>query len=273
MLGSPAMTRPSTAGGPVPDDDVVPTGTGPRRRGVLGWQPVGLLLAAHPKQTVLTAVAMAGVAAFTRRPLPELGLVLVTVLVGQTILAWHNDLVDRHRDARHGVPGKPIADGRVEPGNAWYALLVAALLVVPLAISHGVLPGLCYLASLVTAAAAATPIRRTPLSFLPWAATGALYVPFLGAGGWGGDERAAPVSWTMVALWAGLGVAVHLLRSLPGLVPDHEDDWHSLPLLIALRTGATGLLILALLLAAGLVVAIVLVGQSSGLGGATLTGL
>ena len=57
---------------------------------------------------------------------------LATVLVGQTILGWHNDLVDRNRDARHQTPGKPIAEGKLDPGTAWFALACAVLLVVPL---------------------------------------------------------------------------------------------------------------------------------------------
>ena len=39
----------------------------------------------------------------------EAGVVLLTVLVGQTILGWHNDIVDRQRDQAHGLTGKPLA--------------------------------------------------------------------------------------------------------------------------------------------------------------------
>ena len=43
-------------------------------------------------------------------------LVFVTVLVGQTMLGWDNDLVDRARDERHERSGKPIGAGLLEPG-------------------------------------------------------------------------------------------------------------------------------------------------------------
>ena len=42
----------------------------------------------------------------------------------------------------------------------------------------------------------------------------------------------------MTVLAALLGVGVHVLRALPGLVADNEDGWRHLPLRLALRTGA-----------------------------------
>jgi len=67
-------------------------------------------------------------------------------------------------------------------------------------------------------------------------------------------------------LAAALGVGVHLLRSLPGLVQDNTDGLRSLPLRIALRTGATRLLVLAGVLTAALGVAILIVARAGGLG-------
>lgn len=264
------MRRSSSATDATAPDPAVPTGSGPRRRGIAGSEVVGLLRASHPRQTLLTAAGLTAAAALADRPARELALVFVTVVVGQLIVSWHHELADRQRDQRRERSDKPVASGWVASGNAWYAVIVAALLVVPLSISHGVVPGLCYLASLVTAAVASTGVRTTPLSFVPWAVTWALYPPFLGAGGWGGEARPEALSWTMVGLFAALGVAVHVLRALPGLVEEHEDGWHSLPLVLARRIGATPLLVVAAVTAVTLAVAILLVGLSSGLGGATL---
>ncbi len=47
----------------------------------------------------------------------------------------------------------------------------------------------------------------------------------------------------MVALAAALGLGVHVLLALPGLVHDHEEGERSLPLLLALRTGHPRLLL------------------------------
>jgi len=60
--------------------------------------PVLLVRAAHPRQAVLTAVALALAAAVSGRAPREVGLVAVTVLVGQGLLGWDNDLVDQRAD-------------------------------------------------------------------------------------------------------------------------------------------------------------------------------
>ena len=69
----------------------------------------------------------------------------------------------------------------------------------------------------------------------------------------------------ITALAAALGVAVHLLLAPAGLVHDHEERERSLPLLVALRIGTPRLLLVAGVLAAVLVVAILVVGRSTGL--------
>ena len=69
----------------------------------------------------------------------------------------------------------------------------------------------------------------------------------------------------MTALAALLGVGVHVLRALPGLVPDNQDGRRHLPLRIALRVGAPRLLVLASVLTGLVVVAMLVVGQAVGL--------
>ena len=205
-----------------------------------------LVRAAHPRQALLTAVGLAVAAALTGRAGREVALVLATVLVGQAILGWHNDLVDRRRDATRLPSGKPIADGYLEPGTAWFALVCGVLLVVPLSVQNGVTAGAAYLASLAIGLLGNVVLRGGWLSWVPWAAAFALYPDFLSYGGWGGDSTGDPPRTAIVALAAVLGVGVHLLCALPGLVADHEDGMRHLPLRIALRTGATRLLVLAL---------------------------
>jgi len=225
-----------------------------------------LLRTAHPRQALLTAVGVSVAAALAGRPLREIGLVLATVLVGQAVLGWHNDLVDRERDQRHDPAGKPIAGGLLDPGTAWFALVCGLLLVVPLSVSNGVTAGSAYLISLVVGLLGNVLLRRGLLSWLPWAVSYALYPAFLSYGGWDGSASGNPPEISMTALAALLGVGAHFLRALPGLVADHEDGWRSLPLRVALRTGATRLLIISLawtaLVVAGLLVTGDLVGLS-----------
>jgi UbiA prenyltransferase family len=236
-----------------------------RRRSLVHTTPVLLLRAAHPRQALLTAGGLAIAAAITGRPGREVALVLATVLVGQAVLGWHNDLVDRQRDETRLPSGKPIADGYLDPGTTWFALICGVLLLVPLSIQNGVTAGAAYLVSVALGLVGNVALRRGWLSWVTWAASYALYPYFLSYGGWGGDATGDPPQVVMVVLAALLGVGVHVLCALPGLVADHEDGIRHLPLRIALRLGATRLLVLALAWTLLDLVAMLVVGNSVGL--------
>lgn len=223
-----------------------------------------LVRSAHPRQALATAAALAAAAAVAGRPLREVGLVAATVLVGQCVIGWADDLADRERDARRR-PDKPLAADRLDPGTVWFALTCAVLLVVPLAVAHGRRAGATYLAILVVSAVGDRLLHARPLSFVPWMASFALYPAFLAYGGWGGVGATTPPTAVMVALAAALGLGVHVLVALPGLVDDHEEGERSLPMLVALRTGTPRLLVLAGVLAALVLAAILIAGRTVGL--------
>jgi 4-hydroxybenzoate polyprenyltransferase len=236
-----------------------------QRRSLTGAWPFQLLRAAHPRQALLTSAGLGTAAALDGRPVREIGLVVATVLVGQAVLGWHNDLVDRARDLRHDSPGKPVAQGLLDPGTVWFSLICGVLLLVPLSINNGVTAGSAYLIALVIGLLANVVLRRGLLSWLPWAASYALFPAFLSYGGWGGDATGNPPEISITVLAALLGVGAHFLRSLPGLVADHEDGWRSLPLRIALRTGATKLLVISLVWTVLVLAALLVTGSLVGL--------
>lgn len=247
----------------------------PDRSGVTGWLfggrnpaevlPLQLLQAAHAKQAITTALAMGLVAAVAGRPAREAGVVLVTVLVGQTILGWHNDIVDRQRDQAHGLTGKPVGAGRLEVGTVWYAIVVAFLLLVPLATTTGVRAGAYYLGSVAVAMLGNIVLRTGFFSWWSWAASFALLPAYLSWGGWGGKAVGSAPEPAIVVLAALLGVGIHFMRAVWGLVADHEDGWTYLPLKLGLKLGATRLLALSTLFSVGVVVALVVVGARVGL--------
>jgi hypothetical protein len=74
-----------------------------------------------------------------------------------------------------------------------------------------------------------------------------------------------PPTPVMVALAGALGMGVHLLLALPGLVDDHEEGERSLPMVLALRTGTPRLLLLAGVCTAAVVVGILIAGRTVGL--------
>jgi 4-hydroxybenzoate polyprenyltransferase len=240
----------------------------PRRRLLLDSAPVLLVRAAHPRQALLTAAALAAVAGLDARPGREVGLVALTVLVGQVVLGWHNDLVDRTRDRALDRTGKPLADGRLDPGTAWFAWCCAVLLLVPLAVNNGVLAGGCYLASVAVGLLGNLDnglVRRGLLSLLPWAVSFALYPAFLSYGGWGGQAEGDPPQPVLIGLAALIGVGVHFLTALWGLVADDADGWTYLPLRVGRRLGATRLLVVTLVYLAGAVAAFAVVAHRLGL--------
>lgn len=218
----------------------------PARADLARSLPVSLFRASHPRQAGLTALAVAVVAAVGGRPFDEVVLVLATVLTGQVILGWHNDLVDVQRDRRHQFPGKPVALGVVDAGSVWFALAIAVLLVVPLSVANGVVAAACHLFILGIAMIANSGVlRRTRFSVVPWMVSFALWPAFLSYGGAQGTEGGDPPGILLTVLAALLGLGVHVLTSLPGLVTDNADGIRHFPLLLALRTGAPRLLLVA----------------------------
>ena len=239
-------------------------GVGWRRR-LLDSTPVTLVQAAHPRQALATAVVLAAAALASGRPAGEAGIVLATVLVGQSILGWHNDLVDRERDAAHDTARKPIAQGRLDAGTAWYALIVAVLLVIPLSISVGVTAGTYYLVSLVVGLLGNVVLRRGRLSFVPWMVSFALLPAYLSHGGYGGSAEGDPPQVAIV-LGAGLlGAGVHFLRAIWGLVEDDLDGWTYFPLVLGRRLGATRLLAWSTGYTAAVVGLLIILGSTIGL--------
>src|SRR4051794_25198991 len=79
-----------------------------------------LVRAAHPRHAFFVTAALTIAAALSGRPGREITLVAATVVVGQLILGWHNDLVDTEADRRHQRI-KPISDG-LDRGTVSFAL-------------------------------------------------------------------------------------------------------------------------------------------------------
>jgi 4-hydroxybenzoate polyprenyltransferase len=227
--------------------------------------PVQLVRSAHPLHALVAALALGGAALASGRPLREAGLVVATVLVGQAVVGWHNDLVDRTRDAGHARPGKPLASGALDPGTVWFALACGVLLLVPLALGNGIVAGCSYLLAVAVALLGNVLLRRTPFSWLPWAASFGLLPAFLSYGGWGGQAEGDPPTVVVSVLAALLGIAVHFLLALPDLVDDNADGLRHLPLRLALRTGAPRLLWISIAAAAFLAASLVVAGLTVGL--------
>ena len=219
------------------DDDVTverKESASPGFFGRLQWTPLLLFQAAHAKQAIVTALAMGGVAVLVERPAQEAGVVLLTVLVGQTILGWHNDIVDKARDEAHRTPRKPIADGRLDAGAAWYAITVAALILVPLSITTGITAGAIYLVSVCIGMLGNVVLRTGFFSWVTWAASFAMLPAYLSYGGWGGQavgEPRRPRSRSSPRCWASASTSCALCgawsRTTRTAGPTCRSSWAS----------------------------------------------
>jgi len=239
--------------------------SGARHGSLTALTPALLVRAAHPRQAVLTALAMAVAAAVSGRAPREVGLVLATVLVGQAVLGWDNDLVDEAADRAAGRTDKPLATDALERGTVGFALACAVLLLVPLALSSGIPAGLCYLLSVLVGVAGNRWLSAGSLSWLPWAVSFALYPAYLSYGGWGGGADGDPPTVAMTLVAAALGIGVHVLTSLRGLVEDNRAGRRHLPLRLALRVSAPRLMVLTIAFCVVVTGLAALVGSTVGL--------
>lgn len=228
--------------------------------------PVALFRASHVRQALLVTAGLTVAALLAGRSTRESALVLVTVLVGQVVLGWHNDLVDAERDTAHAREKKPIVAGYLDKGTVVFFIAAGILLLVPLSISHGLVSGLTWLGIILLGLLTnAGLLRRSQFSYLPWLVSFGLFPVFLSYGGWAGDGAGGPPTIAITVCSALLGVGAHVLASLPGLVDDNKDGSNSFPLKIALKTGAPRLLLLASLYTAIVGVALIIAALTSGL--------
>ncbi|MGH3350043.1 MAG: UbiA family prenyltransferase [Nocardioides sp.] len=229
------------------------------------WAPLLLIRTAHPRQAILTVIGIAVAAVLTGLSAREVALIAVTVLIGQAVLGWHNDLVDQAVDRRHERAGKPISDGRLDPGGVWFALCCGVLLAIPLSVTSSTVAGLFYLGSLVIGMLANVLLRKGLFSWVLWAAAFACYPGYLSYAGWAGESAGGPPHWAMVALAAALGIGVHFLTALWGLVADNADGWTYLPLKAGLKLGAGKLLLVTLIYLAAVIAGMLYVASTVGL--------
>jgi 4-hydroxybenzoate polyprenyltransferase len=225
---------------------------------------LALALSCHPLPTAAMTLGVSAAAALTGRSALEVGLVAATVATGQLTVGWLNDVVDRERDRQVGRPDKPVALGWVDPGTVTFWIAVAVLLVVPLSVANGTYAGIAHLLAVASAWLYDLGLKKTVLSWLPYAVSFGLLPAFLSYGGLGGGMHGGPPTIEMTVLAALLGVGIHFLNVLPDLVQDRDTGVRHLPLRLALRTGAPRLLYASLAWTALVSVGIVVAGLTVG---------
>lgn len=231
----------------------------------LGAQAKALLRAGHPRQALLAALVVGFLAWKTDRPWREVLVAAAAVLVVQLVLGLGNDVADVRIDRKAGTPGKPIAAGDVPLGNATYAIAALLILAVPLSLQNGYLAGGILLGTVLVGAVHNKWLHRGLFSWVGWAVTFAVLPAFVTYGTWGSAPHGPAPTWAFTAVAALLGVCVHVATSLPDLVQDHAAGIRSLPLRIALRTGAPRLLVVTTIVTGLALVGLLVAGLTAGI--------
>lgn len=165
----------------------------------------GLLRLAHPLPTLLNAIIAAALTSTAGGSATQSALAAITMLGVHTSIGAMNDLLDQTSDV--GRTEKPLVGGSVSPREARVMVVVAATagLAAASALSS---------TSLVIAAAGATlgylynaGIKRTPISFLPFA-LGVALIPVFAWSAAGAPLPAAIATLCLIALPGGSALAL-----------------------------------------------------------------
>ncbi|MFB9558476.1 UbiA family prenyltransferase [Streptomyces roseoviridis] len=203
---------------------------------------VGLLKASHPAPTA-TVTVLAGLlaAAFGLGPASAAGAV-AAVVAGQLSIGWCNDRLDLRRDRAAGRRDKPLATGAARPGTVGTAACVALLVCVPLSLACGLGAGVVHLCCVAAGWAYNLWLKRTVLSWLPYALAFGLLPAFLTLTLPG---RPWPPPWLTVAA-ALLGTGAHFANVLPDLDDDLAAGVRGLPQRVGRRGSVVSAAVLAL---------------------------
>ena len=209
----------------------------------------GLVLACHPGPTVVvTGLAAALAAGLGAAPAATL-LLAAAVLSGQLSVGWSNDWLDAARDLAVARPGKPVVVGLLDARSLRVAAVAAVAVCVPLSLATGWLPGAVHLLAVASAWAYNVVLKRTVLSWVPYAVSFGLLVQFVVLA-----QPGRPVAaWWATAGASMLGFGAHAANVLPDLEDDAATGVSGLPHRLG-RARTTFLALGALVVAVALIV-------------------
>ncbi|MBY8879051.1 UbiA family prenyltransferase [Streptomyces sp. PLK6-54] len=184
-----------------------------------------MVRACHPEPVVAVTALITALAAASGRSPGGCLLVACAVFTGQLSVGWSNDRVDARRDRAAGRQDKPLVSGAVGAGTVAAAAVGALALCVPLSVANGVSAGAAHLAGVAAAWGYNLGVKRTVLSWLPYAVGFGLLPAFVTLGLPG---RPWPPGWS-VAAGALLGVGAHVTNVLPDIDADLAAGVRGLP--------------------------------------------
>ena len=206
------------------------------------YRAVALFRSAHVAPTLAVTALATAIAATSGRDQRATVLVAAAVLTGQLSIGWCNDFIDRDRDRIAGRADKPVATGSVPPSLVAVASACAATACLPLSLASGWRAGLCHIVGVSGGWAYNLGVKRTVLSWLPYALSFAMLGAFLALGLPG---HPAPHGWLLLS-GALLGVGAHFLNVVPDVDADRRAGVLGLPQRLgAARSRTAGAVLLA----------------------------
>jgi 4-hydroxybenzoate polyprenyltransferase len=193
-----------------------------------------LVRASHPAPTVAVTTLATVVGVSAGRDLTSAVTMAAAVLTGQLTVGWTNDLVDAARDRAVGRTDKPMAAPGAPVHAVRLAVALAAIACVPLSLASGAAAGGCHLLGVLSGWAYNFGLKRTPVSWLPYASGFGLLIAFAVRGAPSGSWP--PVWMTLAA--ALLGVGAHFANAAPDLEDDRRTGVRGLPQRIGRRGSA-----------------------------------
>jgi 4-hydroxybenzoate polyprenyltransferase len=185
----------------------------------------GLVRAAHAGPCVAVTTLTTVLAVEAGNSAATCVVVAAALLSGQLLIGWTNDRLDVGADTTAGRTEKPLVDGDVSLHTLDRCRLAALVAVVVLSLLLGWRAGLLHLFAVGCGLAYDYRLKRTWLSFLPYAlAFGALP----GIATLARPDHALPAGWAVLAA-ALLGVAANLTNALPDLAADRLTGVNGLP--------------------------------------------
>ncbi|MFD7974551.1 UbiA family prenyltransferase [Streptomyces sp. NPDC059071] len=215
-----------------------PPVTGPTERSAA----LGLLKASHPVPATTVTVLAALLAAAFGLDLAAAATAVAAVAAGQLSIGWCNDRLDLRRDRAAGRRDKPLATGAARPGTVGAAACTALLLCVPLSLGCGLLAGAVHLGCVAAGWTYNLWLKRSVLSWLPYAVAFGLLPAFLTLALPG---RPWPPLW-LTAAAALLGTGAHFANVLPDIEEDLAGGVRGLPQRLGRRGSMASAAVLAL---------------------------
>lgn len=186
---------------------------------------MGLVRACHPEPTLAVTVLVTVLAVASGRGAGGCVLVAGAVLSGQLSVGWCNDRVDLVRDLAAERRDKPLVAGGLGRRTVSVAAGCALGLCVPLSLASGLAAGAVHLAGVAAAWGYNLGLKRTAVSWLPYAVGFGALPAFVTLGLPG---HPWPPAWSTAA-GALLGVGAHFTNVLPDIDADLAAGVRGLP--------------------------------------------